>query len=147
MLEEFRGVAFRFLGNLLGGTYGEYLSTVSTAFGTHIDDPVGKFDDIEVVLDDDNRVAAIHEFLEYVHQDADVLEVKARGGLVEDVECLARIFLRQFGGQFYALTLTSGEGGGMSGTFSKNSTAWLMVMSSTSAIDLPLKRTSSVSRL
>ena len=33
------------------------------------------------------------------------------------------------------------------GTFSKNSTARLIVMSSTSAIDFPLKRTSSVSRL
>ena len=112
MLEESRGVALFRLGNLFGGTGGEDLASLATALWADVDDPVSKFDDIEVVLNDDNGVATINEFLEYVHQDADVLEVETCGGLVEDVERLPCIFLGQFGGQFDALTLTTRKGGG-----------------------------------
>ena len=38
--------------------------------------------------------------------------MKSGGRLVEDVERLARISLREFGGEFHSLTLTAGEGSG-----------------------------------
>ena len=61
--QELRGVAFLGLGDLFGGAGGEDLTALATSLGTHVDDPVGESDDIEVVLDDDDGVAAIHEFL------------------------------------------------------------------------------------
>ena len=64
------------------------------------------------MLDDDDRVAAIHKFLEYIHQDADILEMQSCRWLVEDIQGLTRILLREFGGELYALALTAGEGGG-----------------------------------
>ena len=77
----------------------------------YTDDVVGQFYHIEIVLDDEHRVAAVHKALQHVHQDADVLKVKTRGGLVEYVEGLAGVALRQLGGQFHALALAAREGG------------------------------------
>ena len=100
------------IGNFFWGASRENSATASTALRTHVDDPVGLTDHVEVVLDDDDGIAAVDKFLEYLHQDADVLEVKACGRLVEDVDGLTRVFLRQFGGEFDALALTAGKGGG-----------------------------------
>ena len=83
-----------------------------SAFGTHVDDVVGKLDDVEVVLDDDDGVALVDESVEHLHEGADVLEVEAGGGFVEDVEGLACVFLSEFGGEFHALAFSAGEGGG-----------------------------------
>ena len=73
---------------------------------------VGQFDDIHVVLYHDDGVATLHDALQHVHEDADVLEMQARGGLVEDIEGLSRVAFRQFGSQFHALALTARQGGG-----------------------------------
>ena len=112
MLEEGGSEAFFTLGYLFGGACGKNLSAVTPTLRTDVDDVVGKLDDIEVVLDDDDGIAAIDEFLQHIHQDADVLEMQTRGGLVEDIERLSRIALGEFGGEFYTLALTAREGGG-----------------------------------
>jgi hypothetical protein len=59
------------------------------ALGAEVDDPVGRLDDVEVVLDDDDRVAGVDELLQHVEQPADVREVQAGRRLVEDVDRLA----------------------------------------------------------
>ncbi len=92
----------------------EELTAASSTFRTHVDEPVGEFDDIKIVLDDDNRIATVYQFLEYIHQDADVFEMKTGGRFIENIERLARITLREFGSQVYALTLTAREGSGSS---------------------------------
>ena len=56
------------------------------AFGAEVDDPVGGFDDVEIVLDDEERAAAVDELAEGGEQFGDVVEMQAGGGLVEDVE-------------------------------------------------------------
>ena len=43
-------------------------------------------DDVEVMLDDDDGVAPVYQFMEHLHEDAYVLKVQAGGGLVEDIE-------------------------------------------------------------
>ena len=64
------------------------------------------------MLDDDDGVTTVHQFLEHIHQNTDILEVETRRRLVEDVKGLAGIPLRQFGGELHALALSAGEGGG-----------------------------------
>ena len=54
--------------------------------GAQVDDPVGRLDHVEVVLDDDDRVAQVDQAVEHVEQLADVVEVQAGRRLVEDVE-------------------------------------------------------------
>ena len=112
LTEETGGVAEGTVGDLLGGAGGKDLSTFTTALGSHVDNPVGELDDIKVVLDDDDGVASIDKFLQDIHQDSDVLEMQAGGGLVENVERLAGVFLREFGGQFDSLAFSTRKGGG-----------------------------------
>ena len=55
-------------------------------FGPEVDDPVGGLDHIQVVLDDDDRVARVDQSVQHLEQLVDVVEMQAGGGLVEDVE-------------------------------------------------------------
>ena len=80
------------------------------ALGAHVDQMVGDLDDVEVVLDDDDRVAAVHEFVEHLQQQADVLEMESRRGFVEDVERAARVAFRKLRREFDALALAARQG-------------------------------------
>src|SRR4051795_7294795 len=51
------------------------LAACLAALGPEIDNPVGLLDHIEVVLDDDHRVAAVHETLQRLEQLLDIGEV------------------------------------------------------------------------
>ena len=77
-------------GDLFGRAGGDDLAAAVAALGAEVDDPVGGLDDVEVVLDDDHRVALLDQLVEHLEQLADVLEVQAGGRLVEDVERSAR---------------------------------------------------------
>ena len=68
---------------------------------------------VEVVLNDHHGVALLNEFVEDVDEHLNVLEVKAGGGLVEDVKGVARSNASQFGGQFDALSFAATERGAL----------------------------------
>ena len=72
-----------------GGPCGDELAAVFAGFGAEVEDPVGGFDDFEVVLDDEQGVAGIDEFLEDGERSFDVGEMEAGGGFVEDEEFVA----------------------------------------------------------
>ena len=96
--------------HVLGRALGDDQAAARAALGAHVDDPVGVLDDVEVVLDDDDRVALVDQALEDVEQLADVLEVQAGRRLVEDVDGAAGGSLLQLGRELDALGLTAGEG-------------------------------------
>ena len=77
--------------------------------GAQVDDPVGRLDHVEVVLDHDHRVAQVDQAVEHVQQLADVVEVQAGGRLVEDVERPPGVGPAKLGGQLDALGLAAGE--------------------------------------
>ena len=62
------------------------LPAVVAGAGAEVDDPVGVRHDRLVVLDDDDRLAGVHEPVEQAEQLLDVGEVQAGGRLVEDVD-------------------------------------------------------------
>ena len=62
-----RSVAFFGTGNLFGSADSEDLTTLSTTLRTEVDNPVGQFDDIKVVLDDDDGVATVNEALQHLN--------------------------------------------------------------------------------
>ena len=82
------------------------------AFGAEIDDPVGLFDDVEMVLDDQHGVAERDETIQHVEKFFHVVEVQAGGGLVENVERAAGLAARKFAGQLGALGFAAGKRGG-----------------------------------
>ena len=88
---------------------GDDPAAAGAAFGPEVDDVVGRLDDVEVVLDDDDRVALVDELLQHVEQLARVLEVQAGRRLVEDVERAAGAALRQLLRQLDALRLAAGQ--------------------------------------
>ena len=79
------------------------------ALGPEVDDPVGRLDDVEIVLDHEHRVAAVDEPVQHVEQHAHVLEVQAGRRLVEDVERAAGVALRELGRELDALRLAAGQ--------------------------------------
>ena len=102
------------MGDEFGGALGDELAAVLAGFGAKVEDPVGGFDDVEVVLDDEKGVAGIDEFLEDGEEVLDVGEVEAGGGFVENEEFAAVGGVAAGGGEelaeFEALGLAAGEG-------------------------------------
>ena len=95
--------------HLLGRALGHDAPAASAALGAQVDDPVGRLDDVEVVLDDDDGVAVVDEPVQHLQQLLDIGEVQAGGGLVEDVDGAAGGPLGQLGGQLHALRLAARE--------------------------------------
>src|SRR5689334_21263438 len=85
-LEKLAGVGLFAGGDLFGGAGGDDMAAGVAAFGAEVDDMVGGFDDVKVVLDDKDGVAGVDEAVQAFEEALDVGEVETRGGLVEDVE-------------------------------------------------------------
>src|ERR1700728_3885322 len=103
------GVGKLVAGDGFGRAGGDNLSPGRTAFGPEVDDPVSRLDDVEVMLDDHQRAAAVDQLAEGHQQFADVVEVETGGGLVEDVEDAAAAALLPVG--VAALGGGTGRGG------------------------------------
>ncbi len=89
-----------------GGNEGP--ATIAT-FGSEIDEPVCGLDDVEVVLDHQDRVALLDQPGEHGEQSADVLEVQASGRLVEQIDRVAGGAFGQLRGQLDPLRLAAGQ--------------------------------------
>ena len=63
-------------GDIFGGAFSDDLASVFTAFGTEVDDPVGVADYVQVVLDDDDRVAQVGKTMQDLEQLADIVEME-----------------------------------------------------------------------
>ena len=110
--QEAAGVGAVDGGDLLGRAMGDDAATALAAFGAHVEDVVGVADDVEVVLDDDDGVAEVGEAMEDFEELANVVEVEAGGGLVEEIEGAAGLALGELAGELHALGFAAGERGG-----------------------------------
>ncbi len=97
---------------MLGGALGDQVSPSFASRRAQIDDPVAAGDHIDVVLDDDDRVARVTERAHGDHEHLDVREVEPRGGLVQHVEGPTCGPLGQLPGQLDPLGLAAGQGRG-----------------------------------
>ena len=95
---------------LQGCSHGHHAAALVTPFGTQIDDVVGRKDHLRVVLDDDHRVALVHQVVDHSHEGLDVREVKSRCRLIQDVEGFLIRTATEFLGQLEPLGLTAGQG-------------------------------------
>src|SRR6476661_4593214 len=68
------GVRTRDLGDFLRRSLRDDVSAARAAFGSEIDDPVGCLDHVEIVLDDENGVPLLHETVEHLEEQPDILE-------------------------------------------------------------------------
>lgn len=117
--EGFGGVASERFGrglsfgsdDLFRGPFGDDEATGVAGFGAHIENPVRGLDHIEIVFDDDDRIADIDQAVEDLEKFGDIFEVESSGGFIEEVEGFAGGGSCQFSGKFDALGLASAEGG------------------------------------
>src|SRR5437879_11625018 len=65
LLEDLAGEGLAGLAaNVLGRADGDHPATVVSSLGPEIDDPVGRLDHVDVVLDDEHGIALLHELVE-----------------------------------------------------------------------------------
>src|SRR5208282_1549610 len=82
------------------------------AFWAKVDDPVGLLDDIQIVFDDQNRIAEVDEALQDIHKFPHIVEMKAGSGLVENVHRAPGLTLGELARQLDALRLATGKSRG-----------------------------------
>ena len=70
-------MAFGNGGDLLGGADGDDFAAAVSAFGTHVDQPIGGLDDVQVVLDNQDGVAGGDQAVQDGDQLLDIGEVQA----------------------------------------------------------------------
>ena len=103
-------MAFGAFLQIAGRSFEHHAAALRTRFGPEVHDPVGAFDDVHVVLDDHDRVAALDQGVEGRQQFRDVVEMQSRRGFVEDEHHAAlRRILCQERRQFHALALAARE--------------------------------------
>ena len=107
--QERGGAGLRITRHLLGCPGGDDGPAVLARLRAHVDHVVGALDDLDVVLDDDERVSGVHEALEHAEQARDVVEVQPGGGFVEEEEPGLGLGVGQPRGQLEALRLAAGE--------------------------------------
>ena len=93
--------------HLLRRAFGDDLSAAVAAFRTQVHDPVRRLDHVQVVLDHHDGIALVAQTVQHGQQLLDVLEMQAGGGLVQNVERLARVALGQLPRQFHPLRLAA----------------------------------------
>ena len=84
----------------------EVAASVATLW-TQVDDIIGTFDDLHVVLYHQDGVPTLNQGVEGGEQTADVMEVKTGSGLVENKQCGLLAFLTDEIGQLHTLVLTA----------------------------------------
>src|SRR5579872_6435420 len=85
-LQELAGVAARRLDDVFRRTPGDDFAAAVAAFGTEIDHPVRGLDDLEIVLDDNNRIPLRHQLVQHFEQLLHIVEVQPCRGLIKNVE-------------------------------------------------------------
>ena len=80
----------RDIHDLFGTTNRNQPASTVSSFGSHVDHPVRELDDVEVVLDQQNRVSLLDEPIHHLGELSDVVEVESRRRLVHDVQLSAR---------------------------------------------------------
>eukprot|EP01034_Spumella_vulgaris_P001037 gene1037-1380_t len=84
-------VAGRVGRQFFGRAHAHHGAPARTTLRPHVDEPIGGFDHVQVVFDDDDGVARVAQLVQHLQQQVDVGKVQAGGGLVQDVERAARI--------------------------------------------------------
>ena len=98
-----------FIGQLLGSSLRDNRAALKAGFRPEVDHIIRRLDDVQIVLDDDQGVAAVHQLLKQVQESRNIIEVKARGRFVEDQQRMPAVpfALCKMADQLQALRFTS----------------------------------------
>ena len=71
------------LTDVFGRAFSDDQATGVAAFGAEVNQPVAGANDVQVVLDDDQRVTRLEQFAQSTHQLGNVIKMQAGGGFVK----------------------------------------------------------------
>src|SRR5215831_13816658 len=77
---------------ILGSSRCDDFAAAVAGLRPEINHPIGELDDVEVVLDQYERVPGVDEAVEHARQLSNVVEVQSRGGLVHRVQIASALF-------------------------------------------------------
>ena len=83
-------------------------TTSVTAFRAQINEIISCFDDIEIMFNDNDRISAIDEELQDIHQLVDIRRMQPRRRFVEDIQRAPGTSLGKLCRQFYPLCFSAG---------------------------------------
>ena len=83
--------------NSLGSARRYDSSAILAAARPHVDNIVGTLDDIEIMFDDNDRIAAVDKSVQNSHECGNVVEMKACCRLIENEESATGIAFGKFG--------------------------------------------------
>src|ERR1700724_836326 len=109
LAQELPGMGIGDLRDLFWCALRDDVAAAVTTLGAKVNDVVGGLNDLEVVLDDDDRVASVSETTQHRKQFLDVVEVEPRRRLIEDVERAPGRAAREFLRQLDALRFATGK--------------------------------------
>ena len=89
--------------DLLRGASGHDGTAAAAALRAEVNDIIRALDDIEVMLDHDDRVACIDQLIQHLDKAVNIRHMQTRGGLVQNIDGLAGITAGQLIGKLYTL--------------------------------------------
>jgi len=94
------------------GAFGHYVAASGSSVRTHVYHIVGHSYHVEVVFDYKDGIAPFDQSVEYVHQRADIVEVKTCCRLIEYEQGVSCVAFGELCCKLHALVLSAGQGGG-----------------------------------
>src|SRR3989442_342777 len=110
LAQEFSRMRALGLRDPLGRPFRHHATTQLPTFGAQVDHPIGGLHDVEIVLDDDDRIPLVHQPVQYFQQQAYVLEVQSGRRLVQDVQRSPRVPFGELSRELHALGFAAREG-------------------------------------
>ena len=89
--------------DLLRGAGGHDGTAAAAALRAEVNDIIRALDDIEVMLDHDDRVACIDQLIQHLDKAVNIRHMQTSGGLVQNIDGLAGITAGQLIGKLDAL--------------------------------------------
>ena len=96
-------------GDFFRGSFRQKIPAAFAPFGAEVDHPIGRFHNVEIMLNHDHGVAEIDQSEKNVKQVADIMRVKPRGRFVKYVKRFSRFDFRKFGRELDPLGFTAGK--------------------------------------
>src|SRR3989344_5004149 len=97
------------VGDFFGGALRDDSAAARSAVWAEVDEVIGALHHVEIVFDDDDRVAASHELLEYLDELLHILIVETDRRLVEEINGLHRHRAVELARYLHPLRLAAGE--------------------------------------
>src|SRR5581483_3967885 len=95
--------------DFFGRSLGHNPSAGLASLRPQVNNPIRLLNDIQVVFNDDDRIAKIRQAIQNVEQHFDIVEMQPGGGLVKDVKGAAGLAPAELPSQFDALRLPAGK--------------------------------------